>query len=95
MKRYSWPENHWHWPVELTHQHGVRSGDLVFTGGQADLDQKGNVANPETLSPQCEKVIGFVGDILTDLGASMDDVVRWVVYFVGDAADDCLTVCSS
>ena len=60
MKRYSWPENHWHWPVELTHQHGVRSGELLFTGGQADLNCAGEVVNPELLEPQCESVIRFV-----------------------------------
>ena len=88
MKRYSWPEHHWHWPVELTHQHGVRSGDLVFTGGQADLDQSGCVVNPNLLDAQCKNVIRFVGDVLDDLDSAMDDVVRWVVYFVGDAADE-------
>ncbi len=88
MKRHSWPENHWHWPVELTHQHGVRCRDLVFTGGQADLDKNGNVVNPELLKPQCKNVIGFVRDILYDLDASLEHVVRWVVYFVGDATDE-------
>lgn len=88
MKRYSWPENHWHWPVELTHQHGVRSGDLVFTGGQADLDRNGDVVNPDRLEPQCENVIGFINRILCDLDVTINDVVRWVVYFVGDANDE-------
>ncbi len=88
MKRYSWPEHHWHWPVELTHQHGVRSGNLVFTGGQADLNKNGQVVNPGALDLQCRNVINFVKDILTDLDASMNSVVRWVVYFVGDAADE-------
>ena len=76
MKRYSWPENHWHWPVELTHQHGVRSGELLFTGGQADLNCAGEVVNPELLEPQCESVIRFVENILRDLDATLADVVR-------------------
>lgn len=88
MKFYSWPKDHWHWPVELTHQHGVRSGDLMFTGGQADLNQAGEVVNPDSLDPQCKNVIRFVENILLDLGATPDHVIRWVVYFVGNAEDE-------
>lgn len=88
MKRYSWPDQHWHWPVALTHQHGVRAADLIFTGGQADLDRDGNVVNPDDLAQQCDNVIQFVEDILVDLDASLDNIVRWVVYFVGDAKDE-------
>jgi enamine deaminase RidA (YjgF/YER057c/UK114 family) len=88
MKRYSWPADHWHWPVPLSHQHGVRSGNLVFTGGQADLDHHGNVIHPDALLPQCHSVVRYTSAILNDLDASMADVVRWVVYFVGDHNDE-------
>lgn len=87
-KIYSWPENHWHWPEVLTHKHGVRCGDLIFTGGQADLTRDGEVANPYVLVEQIKNVIQFVEDILVDLDSAMKDVVRWVVYFVGDEADE-------
>ena len=90
MRTCSWPEDHWHWPVELTHQHGVRSGDLIFTGGQADLNQSGEVVNPDLPEAQCLNVIRFVENILLDLDATLDHVVRWVVYFVGDAQDEAL-----
>ena len=88
MKRYSWPDGHWRWPIELTHHHGVRSGHLVFTGGQADLDQNGCVVHPNDLQAQSQSVISFVENILIDLDTSTDDVVRWVVYFVGNADDE-------
>jgi len=88
MKSHSWPKDHWHWPIELTHQHGVRNGDLIFTGGQADLNQSGDVVNPDLLEPQCHSVIRYVENIMLDLGASLDHVIRWVVYFVGDAKDE-------
>lgn len=88
MRQYSWPGDHWHWPVELTHQHGVRNGDLVFTGGQADLNQSGEVVNPHSLDLQCRNVIRFVENILLDLNVTLDHVVRWVVYFVGNADDE-------
>ena len=88
MRSYSWPEGHWQWPIELSHQHGVRCGELAFTGGQADLNQSGEVVNPDLLDPQCRNVIRFVENIMLDLGTSLDHVVRWVVYFVGDAKDE-------
>lgn len=88
MKHHSWPENHWHWPVELNHQHGVRCGDLIFTGGQADLNQTGEVVNPDALDLQSANVIRFVENILLDLDASLANIVRWVAYFVGDEKDE-------
>jgi len=88
VKRHSFPQHHWQWPVKLTHQHGIRSGDLIFTGGQADLDSNGQVVNPDELKPQCQNAIRFVNDILNDLDSSIANVVRWVVYFVGDVSDE-------
>jgi len=67
MKAYSWPENHWNWPIELTHQHGVSCGGLTFTGGQADLNQNGGVVNPGDLVKQTENVFTHVESILSDL----------------------------
>ncbi|MEM7256509.1 MAG: Rid family hydrolase [Pseudomonadota bacterium] len=90
MKQYSWPDDHWGWPVELTHQHGVRCNDLVFTGGQADLDKNGAANNTGALEPQVDNVIRFVDKILQDLNASMSNIVRWVVYFVGNTDDEAL-----
>ncbi len=85
-RRYSWPEGHWNWPVKLTHQHGVRAGDFIFTGGQADLDAAGAVQHPNDLPAQIDSVISYLRAVLHDLDADTDDLLRLVVYFVGDAA---------
>jgi len=85
MKTYSRPANHWNWPIALSHQHGVRCGGLIFTGGQADLDKSGNVINPGDLTQQLNNVLSHVKSILTDLNSDLGDLVRLVVYFVGDA----------
>ena len=87
-KTHSWPENHWHWPVELSHFHGVRRGGLIFTGGQADLDQHGDVVNPENLVKQTENVLRHVENILADFDASFQHLVKFVIYFIGDASDE-------
>ncbi|SMC13698.1 hypothetical protein ROA7745_03555 [Roseovarius aestuarii] len=90
-KRHSWPEGHWNWPVRLTHQHGVRAGQMIFTGGQVDLDADGNVRNPGNIYQQCDAAMAYLADVLKDLDAGLEDLVRLVVYFVGDAeTESCL-----
>ena len=84
-RRYSWPEGHWNWPVSLTHQHGVRAGQMVFTGGQVDLDADGIVRNPGDVFLQCDAALHYLSDVLADLGTGVEDLVRLVVYFIGDA----------
>lgn len=84
--RYSWPDGHWNWPVELSHKHGVRAGEMIFTGGQVDMDGEGRVRNPGDAERQCEAAMGYLAAVLQDLGADLEDLVKLVVYFVGDAA---------
>jgi enamine deaminase RidA (YjgF/YER057c/UK114 family) len=90
QRRYSWPDGDWNWPVDLTHKHGVRAGDFIFTGGQADLDTSGAVQHPDDLPAQVDSVFSYLTDVLLDLGADANDLVRLVVYFVGDAAAESL-----
>ncbi len=85
-RRYSWPQGHWNWPVALTHQHGVRAGQMIFTGGQVDLTPSGEVRNPGDLTAQTDGAMAYLGRVLEDLGADYEDLIRLVVYFVGDAA---------
>ncbi|MEM9498395.1 MAG: RidA family protein [Pseudomonadota bacterium] len=84
-RRHSWPADHWGWPVKLTHRHGVRVGDMIFTGGQVDLDPSGRVQNPGDLGRQCESAMRYLTRVLRDLDADLKDLARLVVYFIGDA----------
>ncbi len=90
MKTHSWPDDHWHWPIKLSHFHGVRRGGLIFTGGQADLNSQGRVVNPNDLVKQTHNVLRHVDAILIDLDASLHDLVKLVIYFVGDHSDETL-----
>ncbi|WP_282607328.1 RidA family protein [Pelagibius sp. Alg239-R121] len=85
-REYSWPEGHWNWPVPLRHKHGVRSGDMIFTGGQVDMDAQGQVRNPGDVTLQCDNAMAYLATVLQDLGTDLDDLVKLVVYFVGDAS---------
>ncbi|SLN68899.1 2-aminomuconate deaminase [Roseovarius albus] len=86
--QYSFPDEHWNWPVKLTHHHAVRAGNLIFTGGQVDLDAQGTVRNLGNLDQQCRNSMAYMSDLLNDLGADFADLVRLVVYYVGDADDE-------
>ena len=87
-RQYSFPEGHWDWPVKLSHHHAVRAGDMVFTGGQVDLDSQGTVRNIGDLDAQARNSMAYMQDLLTDLGVDFTDLVRLVVYYVGDAGDE-------
>jgi len=88
QRKYSWPDNHWNWPVNLTHQHGVRAGNFIFTGGQADLDASGIVCHPHNVERQVDSVTSYMLAILSDLDADASDLVRLVIYFVGNATTE-------
>ena len=49
-KRHVWPEGHWNWPIDVTHKHGVRCGEMMWVGGQVDLTPEGVVCNPDDLA---------------------------------------------
>ena len=85
---FAWPAGHWDWPVPLNHAHGVRSGCYLFTGGQAALDANGAVQHPDDLQQQCALVMAYVKCVLEELGGSLSQLTRLVIYFVGDAADE-------
>lgn len=87
-RRYSFPDGHWNWPVQLTHHHAVRAGDLIFTGGQVDLMPSGEVMNKGDLPTQTTNAMQFLANLLTDLDVDLSDLVKLVVYYTGDAADE-------
>ena len=49
-----------------------------------DLDPHGNVQNPGNLKTQCKNSLDYLSAVLCDLEADFDDLVKLVVYFVGD-----------
>jgi enamine deaminase RidA (YjgF/YER057c/UK114 family) len=83
-RQYSWPEGHWDWPIKVTHKHGVRSGNMIFVGGQVDLDDHGRVLHPGDLKTQIAATIRNLGAVLTDLGAGLHDIVKLQAFYVSD-----------
>lgn len=61
---------------------------MIYTGGQADLDTSGKVVNPDELEPQTRNVLLSVSAILADFDATLDDILKLVIYFTGDHNDE-------
>lgn len=56
------------------------SGTLVFTAGQIALADDGTVTSPGDMTGQAERVFELLERILTDRGATFDDVVHIRTY---------------
>ena len=64
---------------------GVRSGNMIYVGGQVARDAAGRVLHPGDIVPQSEIVLENIGKVLAELGADYDDVVRFNTFYVGTA----------
>ena len=87
-KRYSWPKGHWNWPIKVTHQHGLRSGQILCVGGQVDLTSEGEVCNPGDLWAQLPRCIANLARVLEELGCGVTDLVKLLCFYVNDGSVD-------
>jgi len=88
QRRHVWPQGHWSWPIKVTHKHGLRAGDMLFVGGQVDLDPAGNVRHPNDLHAQVRGVVANIRTVLEGLDGGLDDLVKLVVYYVQKGGTD-------
>jgi enamine deaminase RidA (YjgF/YER057c/UK114 family) len=87
-RTHSWPEGHWDWPIHLSHKHGLRCGDMIFVGGQVDLDSSGNVRHAGDLATQTIEVMAYMGRVLEGFDADLADVVMLTAFYVNDGTVD-------
>jgi enamine deaminase RidA (YjgF/YER057c/UK114 family) len=64
----------------------VRSGNIVFVGGQMSLDRAGRAAGPD-VTTQARNVFESLKRILAEVGATLQDVVKHTVFFSCEADD--------
>lgn len=87
MKRtHAWPEGHWDWPIHVSHKHGLRCGDMIYVGGQVDLDSKGTVLHQNDLKQQTAAVMANMGKVLAEFGADLGDVVKLIAFYQNDGS---------
>ena len=87
-RRHSWPSGHWGWLIPVTHKHGIRSGRMVYVGGQVDKDIDGLVLHHDDLKTQTRVVVDHIRTVLADLDIGLDDVVKLVAFYVNDGRVD-------
>ena len=78
------PEGHWDWSSPTTYSQGLRCGQYLFAGGQAALDQKGEVLYPDDNIKQTEVTMAYIGEVLHTGHASFADVIKLKTLYTAD-----------
>jgi enamine deaminase RidA (YjgF/YER057c/UK114 family) len=71
-----------HWRLAGPFSQGLRCGDMIFVSGQVARGPSGEVRHPGDLARQTTDVMEHVGRILSEHGATFDDVVKINSYYV-------------
>lgn len=88
MKQHRvWPAGSWNFNVPVPASLGVRCGDTIHVGGQVALSPTGVLREPDDLIAQTTIVMDEVARVLDAYGASLDDLVKMVIFYV-DRGDD-------
>jgi 2-iminobutanoate/2-iminopropanoate deaminase len=68
-------------PMEPFHiAQGYKVGDLVFTSGQAAIDQAGNLVGIGDFDAQAQQVFSNLDEILRQAGSSLAQVIKVTIY---------------
>ncbi len=81
-KRYLEPKDFT--PTMGAYSHGITvdvgDSEMIFVTGQIAMDKDGTAVAPDDISKQTEFVFQNISAILAEGGASLDDVVKAVIY---------------
>lgn len=82
MKQYLQPRNFT--PALGAYSHGLKvdigDSEMLFITGQIAMDREGNAVAPTDIVKQTEFIFENIQKILQEGGASLDDVVKAVIY---------------
>ena len=88
QKQFSWPEGHWNWPIDINNKHGVRCGNMIWVGGQVDLNAAGEVQNSDALEIQIANVVRNFDRVLQEFHCALQDLVFLNCFYVNDGSLD-------
>jgi enamine deaminase RidA (YjgF/YER057c/UK114 family) len=77
-----------HWRLAGPFSQGLRCGQMIFVSGQVARSPSGEVRHPGDLARQSTDVMEHVGRILSEHGATFDDVVKINSYYVDGGQGD-------
>lgn len=64
--------------------HAVRCGNMIHTGAQSARDAAGKVLHPGDIVKQSELVMENLAKVLGSFGATLDDAVKFNIWYAGD-----------
>lgn len=76
------PKDHLSIGVDLKHSHGLRCGELIFIGGQADIDANAKVTRPNDLVEQTRIAMDGVLTVLKGMAADAGDLVKLTAFYI-------------
>lgn len=82
-RRHAAPAGHWPWPEGAAFAQGVRCGEMILVSAQAALDASGAVEAPGDIVKQSERVMENLGAVLAEFGATLNDAVRFRIFYRG------------
>ena len=80
------PGDHFSIGVPLNHSHGIACGEMIFVGGQADLDPDAKVTCPNNLEQQTRIAMQGIRRVLDGVGADIDDLVKLTAFYIPQQA---------
>ncbi len=76
------PAGHLSIGVPLNHSHGLRCGEMIFIGGQADIDGNAQVTAPNDIETQTRIAMAGVLKVLTGMDIDRSDLVKLTAFYV-------------
>lgn len=85
------PDGHLSIGIPLNHSHGIQCGEMIFIGGQADIDGNAVVTRPNEIVAQTEIAMDGVLAVLEGMNAGPGDLVKLTGFYVhGGNPDEAL-----
>ena len=69
-----------HSTLGIGYSHAARAGETIYLAGQIALDRDGNLVGAGDIEAQTAQAYQNIGAILSELGGSLDDIVKMTTF---------------
>lgn len=70
------------WEQRVGYSRAIEAGGMIFVAGTVAADERGEIVHPQSAYRQTEFILRKIERALTELGSSLDDVVRTRIFVV-------------